>query len=256
MFLFKKKKIVLDCFTTDSFAHEYAPISRATDFYPEWWNNIDNTYMLNTSIISTMKHCRGFIDLYKDSIIIPFWGKLKIDISDNIRKNVKWECNYEIYTKQPIQVHNELEYKGFTNNCYQHMKIISPWKCRTNKYVKFILTDPLYNRTDLNEYSVLPGVVDFKYQTSTHVNIMTEYKNDDRFIIFDPLTPMAMLTPISEENIIIKTHLIDFSEYQNLDKLHRLIAQFDPLKKYSKTKMFLNEHENLNKPKCPFGFGK
>jgi hypothetical protein len=256
MFLFKKKKIVLDCFTTDSFAHEYAPISRATDFYPEWWNNIDNTYMLNTSIISTMKHCRGFIDLYKDSIIIPFWGKLKIDISDNIRKNVKWECNYEIYTKQPIQVHNELEYKGFTNNCYQHMKIISPWKCRTNKYVKFILTDPLYNRTDLNEYSVLPGVVDFKYQTSTHVNIMTEYKNDDRFIIFDPLTPMAMLTPISEENIIIKTHLIDFSEYQNLDKLHRLIAQFDPLKKYSKTKMFLNEHENRNKPKCPFGFGK
>jgi hypothetical protein len=203
-----------------------------------------------------MKHCRGFIDLYKDSIIIPFWGKLKIDISDNIRKNVKWEGNYETYTNQPIQIHNELEYKGFTNNCYQQMKIISPWKCKTNKYVKFILTDPLYNRTDLNEYSVLPGIVDFKYQTSTHVNIMTEYKNDDRFIIFDPLTPMAMLTPISEKDIIIKTHLIDVSEYKNLDKLHRLIAQFDPLKKYSKTKMFLTEHENRNKPKCPFGFGK
>ena len=255
MFLFKKKKIVLDCFTPDSFAHEYAPISRATDFYPEWWNNIDNTYTVNNSNISTMKHCRGFIDLYKDSIIIPFWGKLKIDVSDNIKKQINWESNYDIYTKQPIQIHNELEYKGFTNNAYQHMKIISPWKCKTNKYIKFILTDPIYNRTDLTEYTVLPGVVDFKYQTSTHINMMTEYKNVDRVIRFDPLTPMAILTPITEENIEIKTHLISSTEFENL-ALFRLIAPFDSLKKYSKTKLFLNEHENRNKPKCPFGFRK
>jgi len=35
MFWFKKKKIVLDCFTADPVAFNYAKIDRATKYYPD-----------------------------------------------------------------------------------------------------------------------------------------------------------------------------------------------------------------------------
>jgi hypothetical protein len=261
MFLFKKKKIVLDCFTSDSFAYEYASISHATDYYPKWWKELDSKYIDNTremNYSATMKYCKGFTDLYSSSIIIPFWGILNIDMSSKLEKLFKWQTNYELYNKQPIITHPRVQYTEFLDENYQHLKITSPWKFKTEKYIKFILTDPLYNRNELTNYSVLPGCIDFKYQKSTNINIMAEYKNEKRTININPLDPIAMLTPLIEEDIIIKTHLLDVKEFTDLESYRRIFTSENTFNAYPKLKSFLKNHQiqKDNKSKCPFGFGK
>jgi len=262
MFLFKKKKIVLDCFTSDSFAYEYAPISHATDYYPKWWKELDSKYTDNikqgADNATTMKYCKGFTDLYSSSIIIPFWGILQIDLSSKLEKVFQWKTNYELYTRDAIITHSRSQYTGFLNENYQHLKITNPWKCKTEKYIKFTLTDPLYNKSELANYSVLPGCIDFKYQRSAHINIMVEYKNENRTIIINPLDPIAIMTPLTEENITIKTHLIDVNEFNNLESYRRIFTISNTFNTYPKIKSFLKDHENRkdNKSKCPFGFGK
>jgi hypothetical protein len=39
-FFHRRKKIVVDCFTTDAFAYDYAPITRGSKAFPDWWTKL------------------------------------------------------------------------------------------------------------------------------------------------------------------------------------------------------------------------
>ena len=90
-FFFKRKKIVVDCFTDNYSINELFPIQTANNFYPDWWKNLPKTYdAMNKWGLrvsqSTMKKCPAIIDLYKTGFIMPLWSDLQI-LSDD--KNIK-----------------------------------------------------------------------------------------------------------------------------------------------------------------------
>ena len=77
MFFFKKKNIVVDCFTTSVTAYKYHPIKKASEFLPEWWkkvpayNNVSSPYSNNMMVERTsIKKCTGFTSLYKNGFIL------------------------------------------------------------------------------------------------------------------------------------------------------------------------------------------
>ena len=244
-FWFKKNKVVLDCFTVDSFTYNYCKIDKATNFYPEWWKKLD-TKINNRP---TMKHCRGFTRLYTNSFIIPCWEDMQIKLFAN---DYSW-----VNSRLPdsISSHSEIQYKGFIDTSrYQHIKIPSPWYLKSNRFVEFAFTDPIWNRSNVSDYTVLPGVVDYKYQPDTAVNLLIEYTEEGKIIEFCVGEPLVCLTPLTEVEVDIRTHLIDRKDLGGLVPSNEVGLVADISKKYSIRKKFINNIDK-NKKKCPFGFG-
>ena len=265
MFWFKKKEIVLDCFTTDPFAFEYAPISHASKHIPEWWKDLPSHVTFHNGLsnhnnkeVPSMKACRGFTDLFMSSYVLPFWGHLQINLIDGTQLTSEYDINYTLDSGvQPLVSHLNSQFTGFTSKEFKHIKLASPWKLRTNTYVKFLLGDCIWNRRNLTDYNILPGVLDFKYQPNVNINLMSDYRQSPRLIKFEPASPLAMITPLSEKNIELKLHLIDNKEMEKVMPFNRINYPWQKAEsRYSNAKKFIQNHDDINKPKCPFGFGK
>ena len=212
-FWFKRKKVILDCFTTDSFSYEYCRIESAVKYYPDWWLNLPSEEK-NTN----MKSCKGFTNLYVNSYVIPFWSTVDIEVSTLDTSTFKWTVSgvyseIENQTKKVMISHNPKQYGKFTGSGnYQHIKLLSSWSIRTKSKVKFFYSDPVWHRDDLNNYTVLPGILEFKYNRSTEANIMFEYKTEPYNIRFTPGMPVAMMTPLTEDDVELRHHLVTPNE--------------------------------------------
>ena len=212
-FWFKRKKVILDCFTTDSFSYEYCRIESAVKYYPDWWLNLPSEEK-NTN----MKSCKGFTNLYVNSYVIPFWSTVDIEVSALDTSTFKWTVSgvyseIENQTKKVMISHNPKQYGKFTGSGnYQHIKLLSSWSIRTKSKVKFFYSDPVWHRDDLNNYTVLPGILEFKYNRSTEANIMFEYKAEPYNIRLTPGMPVAMMTPLTEDDVELRHHLVTPNE--------------------------------------------
>ena len=257
MFWFKKKKVTLDCFTTDPFVYEYAKISTAVKHLPEWWKQLPKL----SNETQNMKRCIGFTTLFKKSFVIPMWSNLQIKMS-SVEDRI-FECESDLppihpeegvkYPWNPVEWHPKSQFNGFVEDDYQHLKLISPWIFKTNCLVDFHFSDPMWNRKNVSDYSVLSGIVNYKYQMNSHVNIVAQYRSLPRSFSFNPGDPLVMLTPITDGVVEIKNHLIDWKERQRIDPHLRLNKTYNS---YSTSKEFLSAHDERNKSKCPLGFSK
>jgi hypothetical protein len=173
MFLFKKKKLILECFTRIPRIAEIG-IPRASAFIPEWWKAVPKALNLPNPQgmvmpTHTMKTCAGFIDLYQQGNIQPLWSELIIEVNE---KSYTWQ--FADNFSPPIIEHPKNQYatEHFNFNNWRHAKFESPWLVKCNKDVKFLGFEPSYNHL-LNDYGLkmLPGVVDFKYQHGLNVNV-------------------------------------------------------------------------------------
>lgn len=273
MFWFKKKKIVLDCFTSDPFVYDYASIQPSVKYYPEWWTNLSPVVERETvrewglfkdqvvkQDTSTMKACRGLTELYKNSFVVPFWGNLEFFIKNKEEKSYYWQDDFTESlgtTDKAVSFHPSIQYNGWLSDEYMHAKLNSPWFLKTNRYVQFAMIEPIWNKRELNDYTILPGVVDFKYQPAININLMLKLEKEERTFLLQTGTPIAHIIPMSEEKIELKTHLVSVGELRRVAPGERI--NFKGLlhnKKYSRVRSFLQKHEERNKPKCPFGFGK
>jgi hypothetical protein len=78
LFIFKKKKIVLDCFTADPLVHKYYPVSKVSNFKPKWYTDIPfeckSTDMGEDDprILPTLRTCPGVVDLLNKGIVELF----------------------------------------------------------------------------------------------------------------------------------------------------------------------------------------
>jgi len=251
-FWFKNKDIVVDCFTADPFTYEYCRVAPASKYLPQWWKTLP---VENKN--SNMKSCRGFTQLYKNSFILPYWNTLEITVNKNTVKTFNWKTSVDLNVGgELLSIHDSAQYNDFTLGYdYQHIKIKNTWLFKTNSLVEFLWSDPVWNRPDLNNYTVLPGVVDYKYNHANNINIMFEYKPFPYTIIIPAGYPLVMLTPLTEKNIVFKYNLISPDHYNSIDNQYNqpTINKTDNL--YNNKKKFITEYEERNKSKCPFGFG-
>jgi hypothetical protein len=261
-FWFKKKKIVLDCFTDDLYAYNHCKIDYAVNFIPEWWKKLptedithqDPQYDAagNIEKRATMKFCRGFTRYYKRGIIIPSWAEIKIDMFNGAGK---WVVSTHTTT---FSHHPEEQYTGFVNVTeYQHLKLSSCWQFKTDKFMEFAFTDPVWNRQELASYTVLPGVMDFKYQHNTNINLMLPHAHGDKIktVIINVMDPLVCLHPLTEDHIDLRHHHVSSEELESLSPATRVSSFARNGKKYFQGKKLIDRIDS-NEKKCPFGFGK
>jgi hypothetical protein len=251
MFFFKNKTVTVDAFTYLTEVHTYAPVDKAKNFLPDWWKNHpkNSTEMHETTGIelprSTIKRCVGIIDLYANGYIIPMWTsvKMKTTSTGNFKIISTGICEQSTFQEKAFP--REL----MNNNI--HTKITSPWIFREKTGINFLFVEPTWNYVDNLAHSsgmiVPPGIINFKYQTTTNINIFLPLR--DQVIDIEMGTPMAHIIPMTDKKVQLKTHLVDRLEFDRLTIKNSCMWFANS---YHKTKSLVDSLEN-NK-KCPFKF--
>ena len=248
----KKSEVVVDCFTHHQSAFQYTPIDFGSRFYPEWWKKSEKFYVDEQgSSKATIKNCVGFIEYYKNNLILPSWFEMDLNVHE--QGNEKW-WTYEGSNQYVVtnSTHGRKSFEKFALDNGNNIKLTSPWGLKTKENINWVWTQPTWNlREHLPIFVVLPAVVEFKYQHATNVNLFVV--NEDKFkkTTIAPNTPLVSLHPMTEKKIVLKRHLVTYEEFlQTLDGVASLFMRrdyFDFSKLYKKKKEFLDKQS-----KCPF----
>jgi hypothetical protein len=254
-FFFKSKPIIVDAFTYDQAHAESYPIVEASKYLPNWWKELpmvtnDPTFSKGHALAKTgtMKRCRGFIDMYNNSFILPLWSDVSIEMYLSVDGVKQWRYNFSDNISN-LEVHHESQFTNFIDyQKYQHIKFQPRWKLKESKGIKFYVTHPTWNMGHTNfKFQVLPGVLNFKYQTSIAINTLWKYpdvleKIDSTLLEAD--TPLAHIIPLTDKPVNIKTHIVTQEEF---NRHSGSTSKFSGI--YRENKKIIDRNE---KSKCPF----
>ena len=213
MIIFKKKPIVVDCFTTKDYVIEHNPIAPASQFMPKWMSDMPSTYKADGFIPApTMKRCPAVVGMMTQGFMIPLWCDLVIGINP-LERSFRWQFADEETNAKP---HNVAQWEAFANpTVYGHLKIIAPWYIQTKNKVDFLWTNPFFNVELGSKYKIIPAITEYKHQHAANINMFID-KSEEGDILIKSGTPMAHIIPMTDKEVKIKTHLVDSLEYRKL----------------------------------------
>ena len=239
MFWFKRKEIVLDCFTSNKSAYDFSQIQPSANYYPNWFHTMESKVDFGTHETSTLKKCEAFLNYYRNGFIMPMWSDLGISIEG---MNYKWDfADY----KSIAQVHPADQWSNFINPTeYGHLKILTPWHIKCNKEINFMFKRPYWNYNPFDaDINIVEGILNFKYQNASNINLFLKINQNKKLLIkFND--PLIYLLPLSEHSIKIKSHLISEKEF------YEIVPDLTFMNNYRIKKKILKEKEK----KCPFLF--
>lgn len=244
-FKWLKKDIVLNCYTSDASVFNFAPIKPSAHFLPEWWKEIPQAIDLENSIIPipTMKHCTGFTDLYKQGFVIPMWCDFLLVLGQKGTTDFLYQFSDG---KSAATPHPAVQRgAAFPKLEFQHLKIVSPWLITCDEPIEFLATNPTWNQKDPSTMTVLPGVVNFKYQFGTSMNTIWKRPAEQTKYQIDFGTPLYHYVPLTERKVRIKTHLISQQDFDQLGSSATAVTFFSKYKSVKRT---------MQKSGCPFHF--
>jgi hypothetical protein len=213
IFLFPKKSIVLDCFTFDELILQTAPITSAIKHTPDWWRKLPSSvkHTDGFTFTSTMKNCVGMTDYYKDSVAIPLWSSLQLEVKGT---QYRWQFSDG---RTNANIHPKSQSAGLLPN-HGNMKIISVWHLKTQEDVNWVWSQPLYSFEEpISDLKIMPGIFNFKFQKSTNINIMIPL-NQEKIYTINQGQVLVHLTPMTDKKIKIKRHLISKQEFDSMSQ--------------------------------------
>lgn len=216
MFWLKKKKIVIDAFTDNDIVATH-PITESSKNLPVWYKKLKPTIEVSgdghTLNIPTFKRCDGFSDLVRNSFTIQMWADLSFHTDSEGRYNWKYPSNqFNFGVDQHPDFLMESAYAPLV-----HVKILSPWYLRETKGINFYQTQAFYSFNGFGgDVLIPPGVVNYKYQQSTHINM---FLARNKTYMFNAGQPMMYLVPMTEDKVEIKTHVVSTAEYKRITNM-------------------------------------
>lgn len=258
-FFIRQEEVVLDCFTHLAYAYDYAKIDWAMKYAPDWWKELPSKVPDSNPPLVTLKHCNAVIDYYKKGIVIPSWFEMNLMVNP-IGSEKEWEwasSNTDVST--PTN-HPGVQFPGFAGQHGHNIKLISPWAIKTKKDMSFTWTEPLWNMQDTHGViSVLPGLVNYKYTHATEINLFVKQTEQLQTCTILPLTPLAIMHPMTEKKVKIVQHLVTLPEYQRVFGIDKFVMRRDEYR--DSTQMYNSKkrlHEKIEQQGqgCPFHQGK
>jgi hypothetical protein len=236
MFIFKKRKIVVDAYTDiDIIAHSYK-VAPAAQFIPEWWRMTDKRTLDKGFIPApTIRTCTGILDLYATGIMVPLWTDIALSIGPD---DISWQCA-DMATE--ITTHDSSQWDKFADPMmFGHLKITSKWVLRTKENINWVFQEPYWNKQIGSPISTPPGVINFHHTAfATNIQLMVD-KSTPQNVLLEAGTPIAHLIPLSDRPIEVVTHLVSTEELRKIEALPR-------------TKFINGYKHRINQGvKCPF----
>lgn len=258
MFFFKKKKVVVDCFTPLRSVYEAYKIRNASVYYPEIIKQMPDQVMTKhkqTMIdipMATIKRCSGIKEWYKSSAIIPMWTDFICQPKSYLENKSALAIMPEPFYHDQ---HPEFQYPGMFKE-YIHVKLHNVWHIKETTGIKFMWTPAVYNLEKHWENFIIPPCTTyFDIQRQSNVNLFIK-KTSDNFTL-EAGTPLVLLTPLTEYNVEYKCHLVSVEEFKNQGTPPDEFSFFNVRRNRRYKKELLKQQEfDRQESKCPFGFGK
>lgn len=207
MFWKKRKKVKLTFYNRKQKLIDLLPPTQGLKNVPSWWKQKSS----DISITS----CPGVTELYKRAITIPLWIDHEIEFDyDNIYNvNIPGTSPDAVY--QYVTAHHPEQYNNAFKD-YHHVKLINPWLIETDTLLPFLMIDATWNRASFEEYTIPPGMLEFKYQHSCHINIFLHKSNNTKKLKFNFGTKFVHLIPLEDVDIDIEYKKIDNEKFIDL----------------------------------------
>lgn len=242
--------VYLDCYTCSEGAYAAAQIKNAARVMPKWWKDLSPTIDIPriTEEIGlrgegpTMRGCVGLIDLFKNSFALPLWSDVSIGVAPEGEKGYYWKFADQ---RSEAGEHAPRQRGSFMDeNKFQQIKIQSPWHLKCDEEVEFLLFDPFWLRGEEETVLIPPGVVNYKYQSATNINMfIRKLPGESRTILLEYNTPIVFILPLTERKVILRHHLIGRDELPRITR-----AQVSFVSSYQKVKL-VAKTEGIQK--CP-----
>jgi hypothetical protein len=208
--MFSKKKIELTFHTCESkpFADILSP-AKATSMYPEWFKKISPK-----TDYPSMRSCPGYIEFFKKSIAIPLWRDFEITYRGSEIHNVVTPFISPDDVYHYVQHHHPDQWgRGFTNQ--PHLKLMNPWLITCNTLTPFMISEASWHKKG-NDYNIPQGVVEYRLNTSCHVNMFLNPSNQEKTLLLEAGEPIVYLTPLEDVEVDIKIKEISEEEWRRL----------------------------------------
>jgi hypothetical protein len=251
LFLFKKKVLHVDCFTSRQYVHDLYPIDYSHKFFPDWWKALPKSFSKegNMAPIPTMKSCAGFLDFYKNGMTIPMWSDLLIGVDRN-NGTFNWQYSDGV---SGAMSHDFRQMSGYLDQRdFLHLKLHTPWLISCKENVNFSWIGNTWAFHNPHEIIVPPATLSYKYNTNTDINLFLHFTNPGNPLFIKQGTPLVNIVPQTERKLKIHLHKVSNEEYFNMRE--RLIPT-SFLNKYKEQKKIIDRQEQ-EKPKCPFNWKK
>lgn len=206
MFFFKKKPIVIDCFTNQPKLLEMACVRKTHNYIPSWWKDLPGAFRFENDFFDspTMKHCTGFINWYTNGFTIPMWTDLAIVIGSKTEGGYKFQ--YADGNSRASD-HSANQYGHiYPTNEFQHLKLSSPWMFTCKEDIKFAFVEHTWNILSFKSFRIMPGILDFKYQPSTNINLMFPRTDTSQELLIPFNEPLVQIIPLSDRKIKLNVH--------------------------------------------------
>lgn len=229
----------LDCFTTRPDVMEYAPVQKSSAFLPQWFKDLPTQVpdIENLYIGGTMRGCVGFLNQMKLGLVMPLWSDLLLEIGKQGSTSYRWRFSD---MQSSADVHGQYERGSFLpEENYQHFKLVSPWVFKMTQDINWQCLQFPWQSQKPEEYVAVSGIIDFKYQHGTNINLIFPRGDEDKVVHMKHGTPLYQFVPITEHKVKHKLHLIDEQEMFKL-------------KSMSNCTTFVRKYFNNRKLRCPF----
>lgn len=258
-FLQKIKPIKLRAVTANHSAFEFAPIAMTSEHLPEWFKSLPvyKSYAPFSMFgdkpadiqqhLPNMRGCVGFTDMMRQGVVLPMWNDVQLRVPE--KKDIVGWVEQDSYkgvisadNKTKVEPHGYAQYNGaFPLDVWWHQKIASPWFFICEEEINFLWTDPLWLRPNtLEHYSLLPAVINYKWQHATNINMMLR-KHEQEGAFYIPFNqPLAQVIPMSPRPLQL------FVERISQEEEKKLVARLEPItfsRKYSVMKQVLKKKE-------------
>jgi hypothetical protein len=223
----RKSKVIVDCYTFRKSTVGMFSIQPLTKLKPKWFKDMPNFRKAPPSPgsnrrfkVSNFKSCAGFINLFRVGFGIPLWTDFQI-INERAGLGVKYPDTYT--TVEPhLEPHEDVEYNMATplSDNHRHVKLNSPWLCFSEQDVDFLMVGAEWNYVNhhLYDFNIPMGIVNFKHQASSNINIMFPRNVDGRETQFQISAGdiIAYLIPLTERKVEFRCHYIPTVEWNQL----------------------------------------
>lgn len=256
-FFHRTPVIDIDCFTCNNDAYKFTPVVQAVKARPSWFNDIakpkktntdfqhyilDDNGMINfnTDFTNrTLRSCFGFTELYKKGFIIENW----CDLAFNVERT---GISYHYSNGEDLIMHKDIQTApGFQN--HHIVKLSSPWIIQCKEDISFLEMGAEWSLENF-DFHILPGVVNFHYQTSSNIFLTIRKGVKNQFQIPMGL-PLAHFIPLTDKKIRIHNHIVTDQEIKT-----KTYNETGTANGWRRSVNLVRRNDERNK-KCPFGFG-
>jgi hypothetical protein len=263
MFWFKKKTIVVDCFTWSEAAFKLYPVRKALPFYPDVIKKMpasvtmqDNQSNIDVPL-ATIKQCSGITGLYRYGAVIPFW----VDYICQPKKALENKSAFGLSSSHgQLSQHPREQYSGLFDN-FVNVKITGVWNFVEPTGVKFIVMPAVYNLNNFNYNFIIPPALSyFDLQSQCNLQLFVRKDSPDFTILAG--TPILQIIPLvdNDRKVEYVNHLVDDKEFIKKGDIPWDMPSLGTGVRTVRYKKLMDNNKKMNQieknSKCPFGFGK